>query len=376
MFLKNLFKKDSETALGIDIGTSSIKVVQLRRKGGKAVLETYGELALGPYANTDIGRATNLTYDVLSKALADVIKESKITTTSAGIAIPYGSSLISLVEMPKVAEKQLDQMVPIEARKYIPVPISEVMLDWWVVPRVSSEEPLFADDDKAALVAPGEQKSALEKIDVLIVAIHNDTVTKYQQIVSKTGLDAVFFEIEIFSTIRSVIDQEVAPVMVCDVGAALTKLYIVERGVLQRSHTVPRGSQDITLALAQSLGKPVTDAEIMKRNLASLEPDLKAKVGQIVSTSLSYIFSEISKIVVAYQKRTGKNINKVVFVGGGAKLAGFLDQAKTGLGLPVELGNAFTKVESPAFLEPLLKTTGPEFTVAIGTALRVLAEQR
>jgi type IV pilus assembly protein PilM len=373
MLLKNLFKKDQDTAVGIDIGSSSIKVVQLRRKGGKALLETYGELALGPYANTDIGRATNLAYDVLSKALTDVLRESKITATAAGIAIPYGSSLISLIEMPKVAENQLDQMMPIEARKYIPVPIAEVMLDWWVVPRVSNEEPLFAEEEKPA---PGEAKPVLEKIDVLLVAIHNDTITKYQQIATKSSVDTKFFEIEIFSTVRSVIDQEVAPIMVCDVGAALTKLYIVERGVLQRSHTIPRGAQDITLALSQSLGKTMTDAEVMKRNLVGLDMEMRQKADQVIDVSLSYIFAEIGKIVTAYQKRTGKNIAKTVFVGGGVKLAGFLDKAKGGVGMPVELGNAFSKVESPAFLEPLLKTTGPEFTVAIGTALRVLAEKR
>jgi len=144
-FLDNLFKKQDQSVLGIDIGSSSIKVVQLRKKAGKAVLETYGELALGPYAGVEIGRATNLSQEKIVEALRDVIKESNVTTRSAGISIASSSSLISFLRMPDMDRKQLETMVPIEARKYIPVPITEVALDWWPIPK---EENSFSEFEK------------------------------------------------------------------------------------------------------------------------------------------------------------------------------------------------------------------------------------
>ena len=110
--------------LGVDIGTSAIKVVQLRRERGRVILETYGAIALGPYAGVEVGRATSLPGEKIAEALKDVIREANVTTTDAAIAIPYSSSLISIIKLPSSVENQLAQVVPIEARKYIPVPIS------------------------------------------------------------------------------------------------------------------------------------------------------------------------------------------------------------------------------------------------------------
>src|SRR3989344_3130059 len=129
-FFSSFFKKRETSVLGIDIGASAIKIVQLKRKGGKAILETYGALSLGPYAKVEIGRATNLPVETVITALTDILREAKTTTKRGGLAIPFGASLMSIIEMPMVPEKQLAQMIPIEARKYIPVPISEVSLDW------------------------------------------------------------------------------------------------------------------------------------------------------------------------------------------------------------------------------------------------------
>lgn len=135
-FLQNIFQK-GEDSVGIDIGTSSIKVVQLRKKKGRALLETYGEIALGPYGGLSVGQVTNLTSDKVAEAIKDLIREANVTTLSGGLSIPFKSSLVTLMELPIIDEKQLKEMIPLEARKYIPVPISEVTLDWWVIPRGS-----------------------------------------------------------------------------------------------------------------------------------------------------------------------------------------------------------------------------------------------
>jgi len=83
-----------DSVVGIDIGSSYIKVVQLKNKGGKAVLETYGEAALGPYAELEAGALTSLSNEKLSEALNSILKESDVTTKNAIVAIPSSSSLI------------------------------------------------------------------------------------------------------------------------------------------------------------------------------------------------------------------------------------------------------------------------------------------
>lgn len=367
-FLTNLFGKKGQSVVGVDIGSSSIKVVQLRKKGGKAVLETYGELALGPYAGIEIGRATNLPMEKIAEALKDLLKEANVTTKASGISIASSSSLLSFIRMPDTDPKQLATMIPMEARKYIPVPITEVALDWSIIPR---QENSFSEFEKAPM--PGEVPKE-KTVDVLLVVIHNDVLSHLNQISTNAGLESSFYEIEIFSSMRSVIDQNLETVMIFDMGAGSTKLYVIERGTLRASHTVNRGSQEITLALSRSLGVSVGDAEHIKRTIGiSKEPDNK-NIDDVIALNLDYIFTETNRVIASFERKYNKSISKVVLTGGGSLLHGFLDIARQRFQTEVVLGDPFSKTEAPAFLEPVLKTAGPEFSVAIGVALRKLQE--
>ncbi len=368
-FFSSLFKKkQTGSVLGIDIGSSAIKIVQLKQKGGKAILETYGELALGPYAKVEIGQATSLPTEKVAEALSDLMKEKEvnITTNQCGVAIPFASSLMSLIEMPMLSYKQLSAMIPLEARKYIPVPISEVTLDWSIIPKEETK-PQEEEEEKK------DEPVKVPRTDVLLVAIHNETIARFQEIVRKTGLQSSFFEIEIFSTMRAVLDQDPEPVMIVDMGAASTKLYVLERGIVRTSHTVNRGSQDITTTISKSMGISVREAEILKRSQGVL-PQGGVDIRELVNLSLGYIFGETNQVILNYQRKYGKTLSKIVLVGGGSALKGIAELAQSNFQIPVVAGNPFGKTEAPAFLEEILRDTGPEFAVAVGLALRKLQE--
>ena len=369
-----LFSKPDTSVLGIDIGSSSIKIVQLRKKKGQAVLETYGELALGPYTQTETGRATNLSTDKISEALIDLLRESKTSTKKCGVSIPIGSSFVTLIELPKVSQKELAQMIPLEARKYIPVPISEVYLDWWVIPEQSDSAEREEDEKPQETGSAMASKKEIEKVQVLIVAIHNEVISRYQEIITKTGLESSFIEIEIFSTIRAVIGENRGAIMILDMGASSTKLYMVERGIVRSSHTVNRGSQDITLALSSSLGISIAEAEDIKRTFGTKQNPREKEIIDTISLTTDYIFSEANRVLSSYQKKYNKNVGKIVMTGGGVGYNGLLELAKKNLETEVELADPFSKIEFPAFLENELKVIGSEFAVAIGVALRRLQE--
>ena len=360
----SLFSKSSKSVLGVDIGTSAIKVVQLRREHGRVILETYGAISLGPYAGVEIGRATSLPADKIAEALKDVIREANVTTKDAAISIPYSSSLISVVRLPKTVEKQLAQVVPIEARKYIPVPINEVMLDWFVV----------------SGGAKGGEGATEDKIEVLLVAIHNDTIAKFKNIATEATLNTAFFEIEVFSAVRASLDHGLAPVAVVDMGAATTKFYVVERGLIHESHIMNHGSQDLTLAASRSLGISVVQAEERKRKLgliptppppgANQTTDLKTSF----ELTLSPLLAEISRTITSYEQRTSQTLSGLVMTGGGATLKGFKEFAQSKIQTEVRMADPFGKAQAPAFLEGILKEAGPEFSVAVGLGLRRLQE--
>ena len=376
-FFSKFFDQNEPVVLGVDIGSSAIKIVQLRKKNGQAVLDTYGELALGPYANLGVGQAVILPPEKIAEALIDLMKEKEvnITTKKCGISIPFSASLMSVIEMPEVSSKQLAVMVPLEARKYIPVPISEVMLDWSVIPRSEVESGSRDDSDPNPESGSGSSKAppTMAKIDVLVVAIHNETIARFQEIVMKSGLDAGFFEIEIFSTMRAVLDEALRPVMIIDMGAASTKLYVVERGIIRSSHTINRGSQDITSTISKSLSITMERAEVMKRQVGAVGED--KSLTEAITLVLDYIFSEVNNALLDFEKKHNKTISKVIMVGGGSALKGLSELAKNNFKTDVVSANPFNKVSAPAFLENILKETGPEFAVAIGLALRKLAEE-
>lgn len=363
MGLFSSFLKKDSSVLGIDIGSSAIKVIQIKKKRGRAVLETYGELALGPYAGIEVGRAAQVSADKIVEAIKDILRESKTTTNLCGVALPLSSSLISFVSIPPVPEKQMADVISIEARKYIPVPLNEVLLDWSVIPK----EDAYVSDDEAA--KPEKQGS-----DVLVVAIHNQYINDYQSIMSGSGLVPSFYEIEIFSSIRAVVDQGINTVMIVDMGARSTKLYIVERGILRASHIINKGSQDITLALSKAMSITVNEAETLKRTHGLKGGPEYKELTEIITVNLDYIFYEANATLLNYQKKSSKNISKVILTGGGVLLKGFTDLAKISFQTEVVYADPFGKLETPAFLAEEFAQAGPEFAVAIGIALRRLSE--
>ena len=352
--------KAGGSVLGIDIGASAIKVVQLGKKNNRAILETYGEIALGPYAGLELGRATNLQPDKIKEALGDLLREANVTARNVGIAIPLSASLTSLVEMPDLGERRMAEMIPIEARRYIPVAISEVTLDWWIIPKEGGDLHSPGDKPKEGEVAkdPKDEKM-VKKVNVLLVAILNDALAKNKTIVEALNLVNPTYEIELFSTTRSSLDQGIEPVMILDMGAGSTKLYLVEHGIIKDSHIINRGSQDITLAISESLGMPVEKAEETKRTIGLSTDPIHRQVSDSISFTLDYVFTEANQVLLSYEKKYNRTISKVVLCGGGAVMRGFIEAAKVHFQSDVVAADPFAKTVTPAFLADTLKIVGP-----------------
>jgi type IV pilus assembly protein PilM len=369
-FLDNIFnsfsKKPKQSVLGVDIGSASLKVVQLGKQKGKIILETYGEIALGPYAEVEIGRATKLTPEKIAEALTDLMREANVSTMDSAMSIPMRSSMVSVITLPQMSEKQIAQMVPIEARKYIPVPIQEVALDWFVIPKIESDGQLLKNKEGKTVPAT----------EVLTVAIHNDVLSNFSSVVAKSGLNTSFFEIEMFATVRSVIDvsDNTMPIIFFDMGASATKLYISERGIVRESHIINKGSQDITLNISKALSVNVEYAEKLKRNFGNNNSEQDQKIGEIVDLTLGPIFSQANATILSYGRKYNKTISKMILVGGGCLLNGMIERATKKIGIPVEIGNPFERTQAPAFLQDILKETGLAFSTAVGLALRKLQE--
>lgn len=357
-------KKGNSGFVGVDIGGAYIKVVELHKKGGKAILDTYGELALGPVGGMEVGQAVNLPIDKLVEATQDLFTEAKVSSRNLIFSIPLTSTLVTVIEMPDVGEAKLKDMIPIEARKYIPTSVSEVSISHWIIPKVASS---YVDPDKEE-----RAKGAPRTVDVLLAAVHNDVLAKYNEIAAKLGATSVGFEIEIFSTIRSTLGRDASTTMIVDIGSGNTKVAIIEQGVVRSSHLINTGSQDVTLALSRAKSISILEAEELKRDFGLSENIADPSIAEICRLATERIFSDVSRLMVNYQHSKHVTVNRVVLAGGGVLMKGVLDLAKKSFDTNVEYGRSFDKVEAPAVISPLLEESGPEFAVAIGLALRNL----
>ena len=364
-----LFSK-SKSVIGIDVGSSSVKIVQLRKKGGVAVLETYGSLAIGPYADTetDIGKHVNTTEEIIQTVIDVLRKEAKITSKSGGISIPFSVSLISLIKVPALSDERIAQTIPFEARKHIPVPLEEVSLDWFIVPAgllEPEESPIVTTEE---LQTPTIEKENSRR--VLLIAIHNTELKKYKSVSSSLDLDVKFFEIEIFSTLRSVVFENRYPILIIDIGASTTKFYVLEHNIILRSFFINQGGETMTNAVALSENISFKDAEKKKRQFGLNLPDEGSKKG--VSLLIEEVFSQANLAITDFESKNKNSIGKVILSGGGSSMKGLVEAASERLKVKVETADPFSRLQHPVFLSDTLRKTGPEFSVAVGIGLRML----
>ncbi len=361
----------SQSVVGIDIGSSSIKMVQLRREHGKAVLETYGAISLGPYADLHPGQVARLPAQRLADAMRDLMRESNITAKSAGVAIPFTSSLTSVIEIPPMSKDQLQRVIPLEARKYIPVPMNEITLDWFVIPK----------DEFSENMDPNSGEKKKDVMEVLLVAIHNDILNTFQTVMTDVQIQPQFYELEVFSAARSALGHGVAPVMLVDIGASTTKVSIIERGIVRMSHIINQGGQEMTLSITRAMNWDFEKAERIKREQGmTLGGDIgapvaagampQASIRTALLSTLGRIIPETHKVLLSYGKKYQKNVPHIIFTGGGATVKEIIPYAQERLGAEVLVAHPFEKVEAPAFLLDVLKEVGPEFAVSVGAALR------
>lgn len=360
--IKNLWqlRKKSESIASVDIGSSSIKIVQLRREKEKAVLETYGELSLSRYGDAPVGQAIRLTDEKIIEAIKDLKKEAGIKAEKAIIAIPLRYSFLTKISLPLMSDAELEKAIPYEIKRYIPVPLSEVVFDWQILP--SPEKTLGLNQE--------ENSGGRRFTDILIVAIYKDFVDKYKNIIKASGFEAAGFEIEVFSGVRSVIYREPKPILIIDLGASKTKMTIVENGALKSAHDFDKGSQDLTLSLSRSLSVDFSRAEEIKREIGiSNRPEHK-EIREVLEPILNYILSEASRLIAEYRRKEGQAVSRIYLTAGGSLLKGLADFTVNKIGVETLVADPFIKIEYPAFLEGALKESGPIFANAIGLALR------
>lgn len=351
--LSGLSSGKSGSICGIDIGSGSVKVVQVKEEKGKIILETYGALSLAPFSREPIGKPARLSDVDTAKAITQLIQEAKVTAKNFVVSLQSNAILVFVITLPRASAHDLGTILPNEARKYIPVPITEVALDWFIIPDKETYDE--------------EVSTPSTTIEVLVVAVRNETFSNYQSICTQVSIQNPVFEIESFATMRSVLYREIAPLLIVDVGTAFTSMMIVEYGVIRIFHIANRGSAFVTESIMRSLSVPFEKAEEMKYN-AIKHPEIQSTI----DAAHEYLIAEMKRVMLEYEHAHSRVVSKIILSGGGAVVNGFITKVATETGVETVFANPFAKVEAPDFMRPLLQSSGPTFSVATGLALKNL----
>lgn len=355
----SLFAKKPDAIIGIDIGSSAIKIVELKKEKGVMTLGTYGEVAIGPYLEKPIGSIAQADPDILAQALIDVLKESHSTAKHAVVSIQSSASLLFVLNLPEQAMSALETVVPNEAHKYIPVPLSEVSLNWDIIP--SHIQHRYEAGNAPDMTAEHQR-------DVLVAAIRNDALSGYRNIMSQAGIAINAMEIEIFSTLRSLYHNELTPFAVVDIGASGVRIAIVHYGVVMQYDVAPRGSASWTDSLVRSLSVSFQKAEELKRTVG-IAGNMSDVVDSLQITA-SQLVSDIRSSLQKYERQHNVVVDHMILTGGGARMPGLQDYVDQQFDIAATLVDPFNMVEVPGFLEPVLASVGPEFSCAVGAALK------
>jgi len=344
--------------LGIDVGTSAIKIVELSKIGARQKLENYGEISVfalyqKPFRTFEKSTLLLSTSEI-ARAIRSILEEAKIKEKKAVFSIPDFSSFYTTFRLPPMSPEELPRAVQFEARQHVPLPLSEVTLDWQVIEGKVSRE-------------------RREELKILLVAVPNEVIWQYQQIAIQSNLKLLSLEAEVFGFLRSCLlpDQKLIAILV-DIGAQSTTISVAEKEVMKISHSFDLAGNDLTQTLAKSFGIDFKEAEVLKKKYGILEQEVMGgrNVREVLLPMIDLISTEIKKISQNFYQSEGKEVQKIILAGGSAWLPGLKDYFQNQLQKEVEIANPFLSLYFPPILEKTLKKIGPSFAIAVGMAQR------
>lgn len=335
--------------LGIDIGDSSLKMVELKKRNRKIYLSNY--------AFSENVSEVNFTkiedIDYLAQAINKVRSEAGITSTRVTVSLPTFAVFSSIISLSNVDKKLLAEAVNEEAKKVIPLPLEEMILDWKIIP-----------DKNNKIQSKGN-------IRIFLTGSPKKLVRKYIDVFKKAKLNLVSLETETFSLVRSLVGDDKTTVMIVEIGANSTDLSIVKESIPVLNRSLAVCGATITKVLSEKMGLTYAQAEQFKFDLSvSLNSNAQEELPKMIASTLEPIVTEMQYMIDFFHSQGGDQIEKIILSGGSALLLNLSDYFSKRLNIKVIIGDPWSRVNYAPELKPVLSEAGPRLAVAIGLAMR------
>ena len=335
--------------LGIDIGDSSLKMVELKKKNRKIYLSNYAFSE--NVSEVNFTKIDDINY--LAKAIAKVRNDAGITSTKVTVSLPTFAVFSSIINLSNVDKKGIALAVNEEAKKVIPLPLEEMILDWKIIP-----------DENGKTPAKGNMR-------VFLTGSPKKLVRKYIDVFKQAKLNLVSLETETFSLVRSLIGNDKTNIMIAEIGANSTDISIVRESIPVLNRSLAVCATTVTKVLAEKLGMTFAQAEQFKFDLSvTLSTDSKEELPQLLGKTLEPIVTEMQYMLDFFRSQNSGEVEKIILSGGGAMLLNLADYFSKRLNIKVIIGDPWNRVNYAPELKPVLSEVGAKLAVAIGLAMR------
>lgn len=327
--------------LGIDIGTSGIKIVELKKEGSGVKLLTYG-------FSENAGQTEQNDTAKIAAVINKICAEAGASSKSAVAALPTFSVFSSIINLGGINKKDIPSAVNWEAKKVIPLPLEEMVLDWR---RIDNNES--------------------SNIKVLLTSAPKTLIKKYVDIFKKAQINLLSLETETFALIRSLIGNDKSSIMIVEMGANTTDISIIDQSIPILNRSIDIGGFTITRAISNNLNIGFERAEQFKYDLGiSALNSQEDVIPKTIIETISIIVNEIKYSLSLFQSKNNKKVEKIILSGGSALLVNFAGYLSKALNINVIVGNPWARVAYPVDLKLVLDEIGPRMSAAVGLAMR------
>lgn len=334
--------------VGLDIGSKTIKVVELQKEGAGFSLLASGIVGYG--GNSVARMEDEKEMASVSQVIKKLHKEAGVSGRDVVISVPEPQVFTRTIKFPLLTDAEIASAVKWESEQYIPIPVNEAIIQHTIISR--------------------NEKATPPEVLVLLVAAPRALVEKYTKVISLAGLNPTAVETELIAAARSLSPFD-KTILLVDFGAVSTNIAVVKSGLLSFSRSIPIAGEAFTRAVSQGLGVNVTQAEEYKKTYGFEGSQLEGKVKRSVDPVLRLVVDEIKKAINYYQtEEKGEAPSAVIVSGGTSGMPQMIASLSSMLGMEVLVGNPFSKVKVDPETSKRLSPYAPLYAVSVGLAMR------
>jgi type IV pilus assembly protein PilM len=333
---------------GLDIGTTGIRLVELRGSGPTKTLVKYAYVPIdAKMAQSD----SKTDQQKLAQAIANLVAEAKLSTKNVAVGLPSSRVFTTLADMDRLPAAELGKALIYQADSLIPTPPAESKIDWALV---------------------GDSPKDKTKVEVLLSSVPNSFIEQRLDLLEGIGLNVIAFEPDNLAMPRAIVPTgTIAPQLVVDMGNLTTDLVITMGEAPRLSRSIPTGTEAVVRSAQQNLNIDDKQAQQFVYKFGVSKDKLEGQVYQAILGTIDLLVGEIDKSIKFFQARYPEvRLEKIIVTGGASAIPEFPLYIANKFGLNVEIGNAWRNVAFSADRQNELLAVSNQFSVAVGLAER------